>query len=184
MDELEQTAQERLEMKAIANSRALLEKIDREEKAHRSWTPALVTAAVTLLAAGAITYAFLRPEVYPQPAQPTTQMTPAEYAAYYRHRIEWHANHTRIKGKIRRQGELPQGMVILSIHVASNGAPDPIIEQSSHDSVVDADMRRLVMLGEPFGPPPTGAHGSDLAIRAKLTGRIVDGKKVLAVEAP
>jgi outer membrane biosynthesis protein TonB len=173
MDEIEKTAQERLQEKALANARALLDKLENEPRGVGLGTALVLAALVVAIVVG---WGFLvRSQAYKDPVKPTAEMSSPEYAAYVMSRIQGKANSPR---KDRSQLDAPSGEISVAIAIYSRGITELTIEKSSGDSHSDDRLKSFVKFAEPFGSPPAAA-GFPFVVRARIRG---DGKDRLVVE--
>jgi TonB family protein len=173
MDEIEKTAQERLQEKALANARALLDKLENEPRGVGLGTALVLAALVVAIVVG---WGFLvRTQAYKDPVKPTAEMSSPEYAAYVMSRIQGRANSPR-KGRASLEGL--SGEIGVAIAINAAGVTDLTIEKSSGDSHANDRLQSFVKFAEPFGSPPPAA-GLPFVVRASIRG---DGKDRLVVE--
>lgn len=179
MKELEQTAEERLQEKALVNARALLDKIEKGERGPNIWISLVVTALV--LGTGFTVFWLMRPAQYREPSQMTSTMTSSQYVDYFLNRTEQLTNQAREqRGKKALEGLY--GTVDLRIVVHPDGKTDVALDRLTGDSQVDDGYKRIVKILEPYGRPPRTQEGTPLMMRARLSVKGDPGLRTLVVE--
>ena len=162
MSETTETAQERLQQQSLRNVRALIEKLEGEEKRSReSWKGLLVAAMVitVLLVGGVFGIGSYVRGTRPVPAAVTIATAAAtlpEYQERLRRQFEAHANGARADAW--RQSA--HGPAVLKIVMERTGRVGEVtIERGSGDSVTDSHYATLLKQAEPFGILPPGSGG-------------------------
>jgi TonB family protein len=161
MDELDKTAQERLQEKALRNTRALLDQLEKPER--RPSMGMVIGVVLVVFAIGFGILAANRRDVYREPSRPTQDMSAAEYTGYYLDRLARKTNLQRTKVL---EGE--RTPIEMEMSVGRNGRAQVKVLKSTGNSQLDDAYIAAVKLAEPFGPPPrTDAH----VINARLAFR-------------
>jgi hypothetical protein len=161
-------AQRILEQKALANARALVDKVqaeDRERSANAVGVFIGVLPVVILVFAlfGAIaaTVAYVR-KVPPQNVAPSR--TPEEYVERVFDKIEKKAN-----GEMRSELQGLNGNVQLAFDVRRNGIADDFeVRQASSDASIDRAASRVVKLSGPFERIPESFPQGPMRIGATI----------------
>jgi TonB family protein len=143
--------QRSLERKALTNVRALVDKIEAEDR-KRPWEAIRFGVLGTVVILGALgALAIWTPrEQRPDDRKKTPAMTVAEYTEHCLRRIESVPKDKRLKD-IRGL----DGRVEISLTIEADGYLKSVeVTKSSFNSQVDATAGRIVKLAEPFGPLP------------------------------
>lgn len=144
--------QRTLEQKALANVRALVDKVEAEDR-HRTADAVKLTLKLVPFVLAVMVAAFLAMKLLgPQPVALAPPKTAAEYADRALAKIATNAN-----AKLRKDLQGMNGRVGVRFDVRADGRTQEIqVVQSSWDAKIDGEAKNVVKLAEPFGRLPEG----------------------------
>jgi hypothetical protein len=170
MHEAEPSAQERLQTQSLRNVRALVEKLEREEKAKPRVVLA-VLGAMAILLIGLVAYAIslrYKPSAVEGRrliAHQTVLLSPAAYADHVVERISFFGNGDGVQAlRASATGEATVHMVFGS----RSGSPDVSIARASGDSQLDEKLLSIAKLTGTSGAPPPTADGKPIEFDVRL----------------
>lgn len=173
MHDADVSAQERLQAQSLRNVRALVEKLEAEERARKR--DYFLAAGWVLLGVAIVIGGYIGYRVATKPARaaisrsvPTENLTPDQYVDHVLAVVASKANSdAEAPARAFRTGA---GKVKLTVR--ANGYSEVDLAKSSGDSTTDDAMMSLVKRSEPFGalPHSMGAERLTLLMDVELAG--------------
>ena len=155
MHDADVSAQERLQMQSLRNVRALVDKLEAEEREKKGLWLALAWALGIVVLLAALATALMKWGGPPKPTRAavvsqTSTMTEAEFRDHVVRLVQVRAN-SRGEAASRSNRE---GRGIVRLEVKPSGYGDVSLVKGMGNSHVDSALTSLVKRAEPFGPIP------------------------------
>lgn len=169
MHDADVSAQERLQLQSLRNVRALVEKLEAEERA-KNYSVAIAAAWVV----GAVVLvigSFMAYKVMTRPARPAVAAyeaaRPASRDPYIDRAIRLIATRANAPGEAAGRANR-EGRALLNVVLKDGGYGKVEVVKSSGDTEVDAALSALVKRSEPFGLLPQGLTELEMVLDVQL----------------